>query len=235
MSVKQVSFVIYLYGLEGEKMKKYDVIIFDLDGTLSNSKEGITKCVQYALKSIDIIEEDLEKLEHFIGPPLLAEFMKSYNLNEEVGKECVATYRSRYVPIGVYETEIYPGTEDMLKELKRKGKYIALATSKPQSMAEEVLKYLKIDKYFDKVKGADLHGPVQSKDEVLTALFDMIENKDKEQYLMIGDTSFDIVGANKVGIDSIGVSFGFGDTKEMISHGALTIVESMKDLSQIIL
>lgn len=216
-------------------MKKYDVIIFDLDGTLSNSKEGITKSAQFALEKQGIIVENLDDLECFIGPPLLDSFKAFYNLSLEQATQAVADYRSRYVPIGVYETEIYPGTEDMLKTLKSNGKYIAMATSKPQAMAEEVLRYLKIDKYFDQVKGADLHGGIQSKDQVLNALFEMIENKDKGQYLMVGDTCFDIDGAKKVGIDAVGVSFGFGNVEEMVQHGALTIADNMEELTRIIL
>ena len=136
-------------------MNNYDVIIFDLDGTLSNSKEGITKSVQYALSKFGIEEPDLDKLEHFIGPPLVDELMKSYDFTREQALEGVEFYRERYKPIGIYETEIYPGTEEMLEMLKGNGKYIALATSKPLPMAEEVLKYLKIYSYFDKVMGAD--------------------------------------------------------------------------------
>ena len=132
-------------------MNNYDVIIFDLDGTLSNSKEGITKSVQYALSKFGIEEPDLDKLEHFIGPPLVDELMKSYDFTREQALEGVEFYRERYKPIGIYETEIYPGTEEMLEMLKGNGKYIALATSKPLPMAEEVLKYLKIYSYFDKV------------------------------------------------------------------------------------
>lgn len=216
-------------------MKKYDVIIFDLDGTLSNSKEGITKCAQFALEKQGIIVENLNDLEKFIGPPLLDSFIDFYNLTLEQATQAVADYRSRYAPIGVYETAIYPGTEKMLETLKESGKYIAMATSKPQAMAEEVLRYLNIDKYFDKVKGADLHGPIQSKDAVLNALFEMIDIKDKSKCLMVGDTCFDIDGANKVGIDSIGVSFGFGNVDEMTQHGALAIANTMEELTKIIL
>lgn len=214
-------------------MKRYDVIIFDLDGTLSNSKEGITKCVQYALEKQGIIEENLDALVHFIGPPLEDELIRAYNLSKEAAKQGVADYRSRYVPIGIYETEAFPNTEKMLKKLKEHGKTIALATSKPQAMAEEVLRYLQIDSYFDYIKGADLHGTIQTKKAVLNALFDRI-NVDKSSCLMVGDTSFDINGANEVGIASVGVSFGFGDVEDMKNRGALTIVNSMEELTEIL-
>lgn len=215
-------------------MNKYDVIIFDLDGTLSNSKEGITKSVQYALSKAGIDEPDLNKLEHFIGPPLKDELIRTYGMTLEMAEKGVADYRERYIPIGIYETKIYPGTEDMLKQIKMAGKYIAMATSKPQSMAEEVLRYLKIDTYFDCVMGAELHGPRQSKQAVLEALFEELPIKDKSKYLMVGDTCFDIDGATAVDIDSVGVTFGFGDVEEMKDHGALVIVESMTELAEIL-
>ena len=217
-------------------MKEYKVIIFDLDGTISDSGVGITKCVQYALKKLNIIEEDLEKLKHFVGPPLKDELIKTYGCSEEQAKQGVEFYRERYKPIGIYETEIYPGTEEMLEMLKGNGKYIALATSKPLPMAEEVLKYLKIYSYFDKVMGAELKGPRQSKVDVLEALFDeMPDSITKKQCIMIGDTCFDIDGANTVGIDSIGVDYGFGDKDEMLAHGAKAIAYSATELCNMLL
>ena len=207
-------------------MNNYNVIIFDLDGTLSNSKEGITKSVQYALSKFGIEEPDLDKLEHFIGPPLVDELMKSYDFTRKQALEGVGFYRERYKPIGIYETEIYPGTEEMLEMLKGNGKYIALATSKPLPMAEEVLKYLKIYSYFDKVMGAELKGPRQSKVDVLEALFDeMPDSITKKQCIMIGDTCFDIDGANTVGIDK----------DEMLAHGAKAIAYSAKELCNMLL
>lgn len=216
-------------------MNNYKVIIFDLDGTLSNSKEGITKSVQYALDKLGVIEDDLESLKHFIGPPLKEEFMRTYGFSDEEAAKGTAYYRERYVPTGIYETNIYPGTEKMLEKLKRAGKYIAMATSKPQQMAEEVIRYLHIDNYFDAVMGADMNGPRQSKQAVLEALFDKIEIKDKKQCIMIGDTCFDVDGAEKAGIKCIGVSYGFGSSEEMLKHGAIAIAEDTKELTEILL
>ena len=211
-------------------MKNYEIIIFDLDGTLSNSKEGITKSVQYALSKLGIIEENLDSLEHFIGPPLKDEMIRTYKVSEEEAEKAVAYYRERYVPKGIYETEIYPGTEEMLSNLKSSGKRIALATSKPQQMAEEVLQYLKIERYFDSVMGAELTGPRQSKRAVLEALLEESKIKDKEKCIMIGDTCYDIDGAKAVGLDSAGVAYGFGNTIEMLEHGALTVFKKTEDI-----
>ena len=123
----------------------------------------------------------------------------------------------------------------MLKRLKNAGKYLAIATSKPQAMAEEVLRYLGIYDYFDKIMGADLIGPRQSKQSVLEALFEKIENKDRSKYIMIGDTKFDIIGANLMKIDSLGVSYGYGNKKEMLELGALKVLDSTKEIADFLL
>ena len=216
------------------RMKKYEVIIFDLDGTLSNSGEGITKCAQYALSKFGI-EETQDNLKHFVGPPLKEEFMNYYHFSDEMAAEAVAIYRERYKPIGIYETSLYPNTVEMLTQLKNAGKYLAIATSKPQPMAEEVLRYLKIYDFFDKIMGADVIGPKQSKQSVLEALFEEIEIKDKTTYIMIGDTKFDIIGANLVGVDSMGVSYGYGDKEEMLGLGALCVADTTLEIAQILL
>lgn len=214
----------------------YNIIIFDLDGTLSNSKEGITKCVQFALKEFGIYEEDLNFLEHFIGPPLTGEFMKAYNFTLEQAQEATKIYRQRYEPTGIYETDLYPGVKEMLEKLKADGKTIALATSKPQEMAEEVLKYLEIKEYFDYIMGAERTGPRQSKTDVLLALFDEmnIREESKEHMVLVGDTCFDVNGAMETGIDCIGVSYGFGRAEEMMSAGAITVVKDTTELLEIL-
>lgn len=212
-------------------MKKYDVIIFDLDGTLSNSGEGITKSVQYALEKLNI-QEDLENLKHFVGPPMKEEMMRSYHFTEEQAMEAVRLYRERYTPIGIYETSLYAGTTELLEDLKQSGKIIAMATSKPQAMAEEVLKYLKIENYFDFVMGADMVGGKQSKAEVLNALFEVLPTKEKAKMLMVGDTIFDVQGAKAVNVDCIGVSYGYGDRNEMIESGAIAVVDTAMELLQ---
>lgn len=220
-------------------MRHFDIVLFDLDGTLSNSKEGITKSVQYALAKFGIHETDLDKLEHFIGPPLVDEFVRAYNFSKEQAQIATATYRERYEPIGLYETSIYPDTEEMLQAVKHSGSLIGLATSKPQSMAEEVLRYLKIDQYFDYIMGAQKVGPRQSKTAVLTELLTIIEEKentklDLDNIVLVGDTTFDVVGANNVGISSIGVEYGFGDKEDMLAQGALCVVSSAKELADLL-
>lgn len=210
-------------------LKKYNYVIFDLDGTLSDSKEGITKSVQYALKKVGIIEENLEDLEHFVGPPMVEQYIKTYGMTKDKAFETLGYYRERYTPIGIYETKAYPGVKEILDALKKKDIKIGMATSKPEGMAIEVAKYLKIEDYFDIICGADLKGPRQSKADVLNKLF---ENSDfiKEESVLVGDTHYDIEGANKVGIDSIGVGWGMGTQEEMMSSGALDVFDDYKSL-----
>ena len=211
-------------------MKNYNVIIFDLDGTLSDSGEGITKSVQYALKKLNIIEEDLQNLKHFVGPPLKAEFIKTYHLTEEQGADAVRFYRERYIPTGIYETSLYEGVRELLDRLKADEKIIAMATSKPQPLAEEVLRFLGIEDYFDFVMGADLIGGKQSKEDVLNALLEVLPIKDKSQMIMVGDTSFDVLGAASVGVSCIGVTYGYGNKKEMSENGAIAVVDTALQL-----
>ncbi len=208
---------------------KYKYIIFDLDGTLSDSKEGITKSVQYALGKVGIIEENLDNLEHFVGPPMVDEYIKTYKMSKEKAFETLGYYRERYTPIGIYETKRYKGVKEILDAIKEKGLKIGMATSKPENMAEEVARYLEIYDYFDIICGADLHGPRQSKEEVLKKVF---ENTDfsKDESILVGDTKYDIEGANKLGIDSVGVSWGTGTVEEMMGEGAIKVFDTYEPL-----
>ena len=210
-------------------MKKYKCVIFDLDGTLSDSKEGITKSVQYALKKVGIIEDNLNNLEHFVGPPMVEEYIRAYGMTKEKAFETLGYYRERYTPIGIYETKRYPGVKEILDAIKDNGCKIGMATSKPESMAVEVARYLEIFDYFDIICGADLKGPRQSKADVLNKLFEE-SDFEKEESILVGDTRFDIEGANKVGIDSIGVTWGTGTREEMLDEGAKEVFDSYESV-----
>ena len=215
-------------------MSKYKYIIFDLDGTLSDSKEGITKSVQYALGKVGIIEENLEDLEHFVGPPMVEQYMKIYGMDKEKAFETLGYYRERYTPIGIYETKAYPGVKEILDALKENDYKIGMATSKPEGMAEEVAKFLKIYEYFDIICGADLKGPRQSKADVLNKLFEK-SSFVKEQSVLVGDTHYDIEGANEVGIDSVGVNWGMGTKEEMMTAGAVEVFDEYESLIEYLL
>lgn len=212
-----------------------DVILFDLDGTLTNPKEGITKCVKHALEHFKVKVNSLDELEIFIGPPLKEQFMLYCDFDEAKGIECVEKYRERFNDIGIFENEIYQGIQQLLFELRQKGHTLAVASSKPTVYVTRILEHFDIDKYFDVVMGSELDGRRTNKAEViLEALNELnINNKDKKT-IMVGDRHHDIVGAKQNNIKSIGVSYGFGRNNELEKAGADYIVNSVDELRELL-
>ncbi len=209
-------------------------VLFDLDGTLSNSKEGITKCVQYALQHFGIEEPDRDKLEMFIGPPLVDSFMKFYNMSLEQAKEATAKYRERYRPIGIHETSMYPGVRECIEELKKQGYVIGMASSKPEGYCKIILEDFGILDYFDDVVGATMDGRIDSKEEVLQEVFRRWKTYGKNEICLVGDSIFDVEGANLVGIACIAVTYGFGDVEEMRAAGAAAFVDNLIELPAVL-
>lgn len=212
----------------------FEYILFDLDGTLTDPKEGITKCVQYALASVGIDEPDLDKLEPFIGPPLHESFMDFYGFDRENAMKLVAKYRERYNVTGIYENIIYPGIADMLKNVKEAGCKISIASSKPTSMVETILDYFDIRKYFDSVVGSNLDGTRTKKEEVVEEALRQLQCV-KEKTAMVGDRKFDIEGARAFGLTGIGVTFGYAAENELQEAGADYIVDTVEELQNLLL
>ena len=210
----------------------YKYILFDLDGTLTDPKLGITKSVAYALKSYGIQVDDLDSLLKFIGPPLKDSFVKYYGFSEEQGAEAVEKYREYFKPYGIYENKVYDGVENMLAELVKCGKKVILATSKPTVFANMILEYFHLDKYFTCAVGSELDGSRVKKGEVITEALRQAGVTDKSLAVMIGDREHDILGAKENGINSIGVLYGYGDRAEHEAAGAGMIVESIEELLQ---
>lgn len=212
----------------------YEYILFDLDGTLTDPKEGITKSVQYALASVDINEPDLDKLEPFIGPPLHESFMDFYGFDRETAMKLVEKYRERFNVTGIFENKIYPGIADMLKVLKEAGCKLSIASSKPTVLVERILEHFAIRKYFDCVVGSNLDGTRTKKEEVVEeALFQLACVK--ERTVMVGDRKFDIEGARAFGLTGVGVSFGYAQGNELEEAGADYIVDSVEELQNLLL
>lgn len=209
-------------------------VLFDLDGTLSNSKEGITKCVQYALAHFGIEEPDRDKLEVFIGPPLTDSFMKYYDMSMEQALEATAKYRERYAPIGIHETVMYPGSKECLEELKKKGYVIGMASSKPENYCKIILEDFGVLELFDDVVGATMDGRIRSKEDVLMEVFRRWSHFGKNEICLVGDSIFDVEGANLVGIPCVGVSYGFGDVEEMRKEGAVAIIDNLVELPEVL-
>lgn len=209
-------------------------VLFDLDGTLIDSFEGIAKSAQYALRRFGINEENLENLRPFVGPPLVESFQKWYGLSKEQAIEATDIYRERYRPIGILECSLYPGVEECIRTLKAEGYQIGMASSKPEEFCRRILEHFGLLDLFDDVVGATFDRRIDTKEEVLNEVLRRWSDIPKNQMCLIGDTMFDLVGAKKIGIDCIAVSYGFGNAKEMLQNGAVAICDRMADLPELI-
>lgn len=215
-------------------MASWKHILFDLDGTLTDSKPGITKGVQHALSSFGIRESDPDRLEKYIGPPLLDSFMKIHGFSEEKAKQAITTYREYYTTKGILEHEIYKGVPEMLQTLRKAGKRLYIATSKPTPFAEKMLRENNLDTLFMGIFGSYLDGRRTAKEEVIGAV--MEENSlSMNETVMVGDRSHDVEGAKKNGIQVIGVLYGYGSRKEFTESNADLIVENVDELIRILM
>ena len=210
-------------------------LLFDLDGTLTNPQEGITKCVQHALRAFGIEEPDLEKLIPFIGPPLIQSFMEFYNMSEEDARKAVAVYRERFGTVGLFENFPYPGIADMLAELKAQGKILAVASSKPTVYVRRILEKFELNQYFDIIEGSNLDGTRVDKKEVIAEVLSQLDNPSADDLLMIGDRKFDVIGARETGFGCVGVRFGFAAPDELEQSGAVYIADTVHDLHRYLL
>ncbi len=206
-------------------MKKYKAILFDLDGTLTESGIGITKSVQQALERMGKPEPDLDKLRVFVGPPLKEQFMKYAGFTEEEADKAISYFRERYHVTGVYENAVYDGIEDMLKALKEAGYVLAVASSKPEILVNQVLEYFHLEHYFTEKVGSEMDGVRSRKSEVVEeALLRLGLKDDREHVLMVGDKEHDVFGAREAGMNCVAVTWGYGTAEELAeSHPMLTI------------
>ena len=213
----------------------FEYILFDLDGTITDSGEGITKSVQYALKYFDILVDNLESLRKFIGPPLKESFKEYYKFDEEKANVALKKYREYYADKGIYENDLYDGIIEVLDKLKQNGKTIILATSKPEVYAKQILEYFKIDKYFTFVAGSDFEETRVRKGDVIKYALEGAKISELSKVIMVGDREHDIIGAKENNIKSIGVLYGFGDVIELTQARAEYIVNNTNELLNILL
>ncbi len=216
-------------------MMKYKYILFDLDGTLTEPEEGITKCIQYALSKLGIDEPDRKKLCKFIGPPLVPAFMEHYGFDEATARQALLYYRERFLVKGIYENKVYDGIPELLKRLKEAGGVLCLATTKPEPQAKEVLHHFNLAPFFDVIAGSDLNETVVEKPDVMRLAISRVAGYNPEEAVMIGDRKFDIEGAKVHKIDSVGVLYGHGDLEELQNAGANYIVQSVQELCKLLL
>lgn len=210
-------------------MKK--TILFDLDGTLTDSGEGIINCVIYALERFGLPIPSRESLRYFVGPPLHESFIKQ-GVPADQAEKAVAVYRERYIPIGKFENTPYPGIRELLETLKAEGHTLYVATSKPEQISIDVLEHFDLAKYFDRICGATMDTSRSNKEAVIAYLLE--QNGQTDNIIMVGDTKFDVIGAKAHGIPCIGVSWGYGEIQDMLEAGASAIVNSTEELLDLI-
>lgn len=215
-------------------MNKYDVILFDLDGTLTDSSPGIINSIIYALKKYDITVENRAELRKFLGPPLHESFREFYGFDEEKSMEAVRFYREYFSTKGLLENEVYDGIHSLLKNLCDKGKRLIVATSKPQEFTNRIMEHFGLCEYFELIAGSNMDGTRSKKAEVIEYALQKCQITDKSKVVMVGDRMHDIFGANAVGIDSIGVEYGYGDYDELHNAGATYIVKTVDELEKLL-
>ena len=209
----------------------HKAILFDLDGTLTDSGEGIINSVIPALEHYGIAIPSREELRVFVGPPLHDTFLR-FGVPADQLENATKIYRSRYIPIGKFENAPYPGIPELLETLKAQGHKLFVATSKPEPMAVEILEHFDLARYFDRICGASMDTSRSSKEAVIAYLLE--QNGSAENMVMVGDTKYDVIGAKAHGIPTIGVSWGYGEIDEMLEAGAAAIAHTTQELLELL-
>ena len=211
-------------------MTGYNVVLFDLDGTLTDSKIGITKSVQYALSKFNIREDNLDNLESFIGPPLSDSFQQIYGFDASQAQHAVDFYREYFSTSGIHENVVYPGIPALLADLKSKGKQLVVATSKPTVFANQILKAFNLHQYFATIVGSHLDGTRSLKTEIIAHALSTLGKRGENSTVMVGDREHDVIGAQGNAIDSIAVTYGYGSLFELQRANPTYFVHAVEDI-----
>ncbi len=206
-------------------------VLFDLDGTLTDSAEGVINCALLALSYFGLPLPDRETMRVVVGPPLRDSFLR-FGVKEEDVEKAVEIYRERYVPIGMFENQPYPGIRALLAALKDAGHKLYVATSKPEEMAISILERFELSNYFDKIYGASMDDTRDTKDKVIGYILEQIGTDN--DIIMVGDTSYDVLGAAEHGINTIGVAWGYGEKSDILAAGAIAIANSPAHLLEML-
>ena len=215
-------------------LNKYKLIIFDLDGTLTDSGPGIINSVQYALEKMGIIEEDRFKLHAFVGPPLIDSFQEFYEMTPKEAWQAVQYYREYFVEKGMFQNQVYAGMPALLARLYDFQRCLAVATTKPGVYAQQILDHFDLLKYFNPVVGSNLDGSLMNKSGLIAMVLKQYQHLRTQEILMVGDRKFDIQGAKLNGIDSVAVTYGYGSREELLNSQAVYMVSSVEELSQLL-
>lgn len=210
--------------------KKY--VLFDVDGTLTDSQEGIMNSIEYALDYFGIRVEDRSTLRPWLGPPLRESMMKFYDFSHEDTLIGVEKYREYFDRQGIFENKVYPGVKDLLTKLTAQGYTLLTATSKPEAAAERIMDHFDLTPYFSFIGGASLDDSRVKKGDVIRYVLRENQLEDKSQVIMVGDREHDILGARENGLESIGVLYGYGSLPELQQAGANYVAETVKDVAK---
>lgn len=210
--------------------KKY--VLFDLDGTLTDSRDGILNSIEYALKSYGITVEDRDSLRPFLGPPLAESVKKYYGFDDEKALDFVGKYREYFSVKGLFENQVYPGIEALLQELKDQGYILMVATSKPEPFTCRILDHFDLTKYFDFIGGATMDERRVHKGDVIRYVLESNHLENLAEIMMVGDRRNDVQGAKENGIEVTGVLYGYGDLEELQTAGADYIAETVADIQK---
>ncbi|WP_455663361.1 HAD-IA family hydrolase [Pradoshia sp.] len=210
---------------------RYKVILFDLDGTLTDPFFGISQSVQYALRKMGIKVPDYEHLREFIGPPLQETFVQMFQMTELEVQIAITYYRERYTSQGIYENEVYPGVRQLLKLLIEKEYILVIATSKPSIYAERIVSHFGLESYFDRIIGSQLDGGRSNKTEIIQHTMSLYPHIMPTDFIMVGDRMHDIIGAQNAAIDSIAVLYGYGSEAELRHSKPSFLAKSIEELS----
>ncbi|HEY4622215.1 HAD family hydrolase [Solibacillus sp. FSL R7-0668] len=216
-------------------MMKYEVVLFDLDGTIIDPKEGITKSVQFALAKMGVTVENCDTLESFIGPPLQLSFQEQFGFSIQQANEAISYYRERYKPTGIYENTVYEGMAELLAELKSKGYKLVIATSKPTVFAQNIAEHYDFARYFDGIIGSELDGTRTLKAEVIEEGLRQLGSYETSKCIMIGDRKYDMIGAKANAMDCVGVTYGYGSEQELAEAQATYIVQTVPQLRDVLM
>ena len=216
-------------------MANFDYVIFDFDGTVADTGEGILKSLQYSFKAMGDEEPDLEDLKKFIGPPVFYSYTHFYGISEDKVDDYVRKYRERYREKGIYESRVYDGLKKLIISLKEKNIKVGIASSKPENLIYSVADYLGITNLFDAIVGVKSDNSKHStKAGLIAQAMTDLGATDKNKVLMVGDRLFDIDGAHEAGIKCCGALWGYGDEEEFRAHNADFIAEIPENILSII-
>lgn len=216
-------------------MQQYQTILFDLDGTLTDSAPGILQSVRHACRKMGLPVPEEATLRRFLGPPLPSSFRDYLHLNEADTARAVAGFREYYPEKGIFENEVYPGIPELLRDLKHAGKTVVMATSKPELFARRIMEHFSLEGYFDAICGASLDESRSDKGEVIAYALRTAAITDLRHTVMVGDREHDVKGAARNGLPCIGAVYGYGSAEELTAAGAVALADTVEDLRRLLL